>query len=496
MLKRLTGTVLMAAGELRAEAPETQRVRYAVMYGRKVSQQGECALQDIHLLGGWRVCSSFASRSTYFGQTSVQTANKRLAPVLARRYLDGEVLFNEPYRLRVQPGASTDLAVQLEMQAVAEADCLRLESLLPMATQPVSLHTPEEVAIAHLVAKATSEPVTVLFGRGQRLVAFVCEKGHVANRRTEAMPADEAARDTTLFRLSTAVSSGYVSPEADNAPKEVVLSIYMGELCAYALKGAAARDYASRELEKQIARCVTGGDALAHPEVFGLAHVPNRWNFLGPLQQQHARTWQMALPASALMGLVALGFAINVVADLANQPMSGSALAAKRQQTTAEHEALVKRIPDEKSLAAFKELSQLAQERHEQLRADRLLAWVSQQLPTGITITALQFYRADSGVVKGRSGTKNLGQDMLNKLKDIQPNIESKTEKKDPKSYEVVLALSLAGPYDVVETQAGEVIKNLSTKFNFEQSLLDFDATKNRAQLTSVLNTYAKEFQP
>ncbi len=495
MLKRFTGTVLVAVGGVRVEAPETQRVRYAVMYGRRVSQQGECALQDLHLLGGWRVSCSFASRSAFFGRTAMQAGNKRLFGVLARRHIDGEVLFNEPYRLRVHAGRLKDLTVAIEMQAVSESDCLRLESLLPMVSQPVGMHTTEEVAIAHLVAKVTADPVVVLFARSGRLVAFVCEKGEVANRRVESLPDDEATLDTTLYRLAASVGSGYVSAQSDD-PVDVSLRIYLGELCPYSLKGVAVRDYPSRQLEKQIAQCVDGGDALAYPELFGLAHVAKHWNFIIPVQQQRAKAWQIALPASAAMTCVAVGVSLNVMAGLTSQPMSSNDIALKRQGIMAEHAELSARLPEGQALENFKELSQLAVQRGQELRADHLLSWVSQELPVGITITGLQFYRVDVGDAGLRQSNKGRGQSMLAKLKELQPKNDLTKREKDPKSYQVVLELSLAGPYDVMEAQAAEVIQKLSPKFTFEQSLLDFDATKNRALLTSVLNTQAKEFQP
>lgn len=505
MLKRLSGTVLVSAGEQGTEAPEARRVRYAVMRGRRVARRGECAMTELQRLGGWDVRASFFSRSGYFERTQAQTANKRLAAVVARRFIDGEMLFNESYRLRLAAQPTGEHEFTLRLMAAAEIDCMRLEEALPLTTRPVSLASLEETAIAALIAKVTAEPVLTLFARGERFISFVAENGEVRQRRMENIPAGDMEAAAAAAQRAEVMTGGSIGAGmGGQAAKEIVLRIYLGDLRPLTAEGAPARDYPSREVEKKMAAQIQGGDALAEPELYGLRFVQRVWNFLEDEQAHRAVAWHIALPAAGLLtaggALLSLLFAIQLVSNSGE----ASQLERKRQDILAQRDALAKRTPKDKELASFKDLTELLKLRSEQVRVDRLLSWLSGQLPSGITIASVQVYgKGDTppDTKQGKPADSGKEQDLLSKLLPGNSAAQDKPAPKanakavlEPGVYTMHLELTVPGTYDTVESQAAETIRRLSTKLVFEKSHLDYDASKNRAKLVSDITVHAEDF--
>lgn len=502
MLKRLSGTVLVSAGEQGGEAPEARRVRYAVMSGRKVERRGECAMSELQRLGGWDLRASFFSRGAYFERTQAQTENKRLANVVARRFIDGEMLFNEAYRLRLTTHLAGEHDVTLKLMAAAEIDCLRLEEGLPLPTRPVSLAALEEAAIAALIAKATREPVLALFARGERFVSFVAENGEVRQRRMESLPAgDLEAAAAAVQRAEVMAAGGLASGMGGQPGKEVALRAYLGDLRPLAAQGAQARDYSSREVEKRIAALIQGGDALAEPELYGLSYVRRAWNFLEDAQTRKAIAWHVALPTAAVLLGGTLLFGLLFALEAVQNAGRAGQIEQERQKVLAERDALVKRVPNPRELERFKDFTELLKRRSEQVRADRLLAWISHELPGGIAISSLQLYAQGDAPPEAKqqsAGGENKGLDMLARFMSSPPKEKPAQETKvaaEPGVYTLSLELTLPGSYDMVERQAAEVIRRLSPKLGFVRAHLDFDAARNRARLISQLTARAEDFR-
>jgi len=509
MLKRLSATVLVSAGEPGAEAPEARRVRYAILNGRKVKRHGECTLLQLQGLGGRDFRASFFSRSGYFGRSQAQTENTRLANVVARRFIDAEMLFTEPYRLRLTTHLVSENEVLLKLMAAAEIDCLRVEDFLPLDTNPVSLATLEEVAIAALVAKVTIEPVLVSFARAERFLSLVVENGEVRQRRLENInPGDMAAAEAAAQRAEMMVGSELAGEIAvgGGSAKEVAIKIYMGDLRPLAASANAARDYASREVEKKIAAQIQGADALFEPELFGLSFVARKWNFLEDEQVHKAFAWQAAFPVSMLLcgGAVALGLMAS--ADMvSNSGVSGQVEAEYTRQVAA-RDALTQRIPKDQELSRFKNLTDLLKQRSDQVRVDRLLSWMTQELPPGITISSIQMYRegdvapelpSQPGVTSGGEDvlTKFFGTNAPNKDAAADKNQSKKAAKGPTDKYVVRLELNLPGTYSTVEEMAANTIRRLSPKLSFVRSHLSYDAEKDRARLVSELSARAEDFR-
>lgn len=485
MFKRMTATVLVSVGESGGESLEARRVRYAILKGRRVVSEAECEVHELARLGGWQMRASFFSRGAYFDRTPSQTDNPRLAAVVARRFIDGEMLFSEAYRLRLQVVTAGETDFNLRLAACAEIDCMRIEEGLPLDSQPVRLASLEESAIAALVANATSDPVQVYFARGERFVYFVAEAGEVRQRRLDFLPADEDGIKDALQRAELALSGGGGWGLSDAAERNP-LRVYLGDLAKRSASPEAQRDSASRSIERQLAALINGGDVLARPELYGLLWVKNRWNMLENAQVQRAVAWQAALPASLALGgasLVLAGLAVShgiENAGLARQ------LESERAQIVRDRDALMGRIPDKTVQASFSEFFGLLQQRNQQVRVDRLLSWVTQELPPGVVIRSVSIRPAGSEpgaaeprlVPVGGSGARpDKGGEAANGEHRVQ------------------LALTVPGSYESVEAQAGEVLKRLSAKLRFGKSNLNYESGQDRAVLTTELFARSEDFK-
>lgn len=499
MLERLTGTLLVAAGEPVAEA-ESGLLRYCLMAGRRVLRRGEVEAGRLSGLGGYDLRASFFDRSAYFGRVASQTANARLAGVVARRFVDGELLFNEPYRLRLAIHPTGEHDFQLRLVAASELACVRLEDLLPLETRPVSTAALEETAIAALVARVTPAPALVLFARDQRFLAFVAEAGEVRQRSVEMLfQADDMAAAQDAANRAEAMLAGS-GDSALGAP----LKLYLGALRPLAGAGAAQRDFASRELEKKLAALVQGGDALAEPELFGLNFVARRWNLLEAEQVGRAWAWKAALPVTALMAggsllLAGLGLAVAYENGSVSRQIEAqqAAVAVSRAE-------LVQRIPADQEVARIKELTELLQQREQQVRIDHLLSWLTRQIPPGASVAALHLFPpGETPPEVSRPRNENgAGQDLLSRLfaRDPAPApgaapVPVARPVARPGEYELTLELILPGSYEHSEALAAQVIGQLAARAHFKQSLLTYDAPLNRALLRSQLSVQAEDFR-
>lgn len=499
MLERLTGTLLVAFGEPGTADPEAHHVRYCLLAGRQVMSRGETTAARLAALGGYDVRASFFDRSAYFDRATAQTANARLAAVVARRHIDGEMLFNESYRLRLAMAPSGEMDVTLKMAVATELACARLEDALPLASRPVSLVTMEETAIAALVARVTETPALVCFARGERFLAFVAEQGEVKLRRTETLPAgDQAAAQDAADRADAGLSMGLNPVGASQAP---ALRLYLGDLRFLAAQAVAARDYASREVEKKIAGLFKGADVLAEPELFGLRFARRHWNMLEPAQTWNAMAWQIAVPTAAVLaGGAAVAGIFAAFAMLDNSRADSNIRLAQAKLNERKIE-LARLVPEESEMKQLADLTRLMQKRAEQVRVDRLLSWISHRLPDGVTIASMQVYPVGDAPPETprKADGSGSGQDIFAKLFPVktQPQAQSDRPAPTPKPglYEVSLELSLPGAYETVEAQAAQSIRHLAERLSFTASILDYDATASRARLVSRLTVSAEDFR-
>lgn len=508
MFERVTGTLLVAAGETAVDAA-AETVRYCLMAGRRVVRRGEVAPGRLAELGGYDIRASFFDRGGYFGRVASQTANARLAGVVARRFIDGEMLFNEPYRLRLSATPTGEHDFQLRMVAASELACVRLEDLLPLQDRPVSTAALEEVAIAALVARVTMTQVMVAFARGSRFMAFLAEGGEVKSRSVEALYSDDPAAaidaanraEAMLLGGNSALGGGSSTPP---------LKIYLGDLRSLAAEPAALRDVASREIEKRIAALVQGGDALLEPELYGLKYVAYRWNLLEPEQAQRAWAWKIAVPTVGAMLATTVAFAgLATLLHMGNR-YTEKANALQQSELDAQRGKLVARVPPEQDVRRIKDLTDLLRQRDQQVRVDHLLSWLTHQVPQGASVAALHVFpvgETPPEVVRPKAEGMG-GVDLLSRLfmKDDaatpqaqalpQPaaTLPVRGAKAKEGEYELTVDLVLPGTYERGESLAAEIIRRLAAKGSFKLGTLTYDAEQNRSVLHTQMTVLAEDF--
>ena len=492
MLERLTGALLVALNEPAADA-ETQVARWALVSGRRCVARGECPAARLARLGGLEVRASFFDRAAHFDRIVSQTTNPRLAQVFVRRHIDGQMLFNESYRLRTKLIPLGEADVVVRALAAAELACARASDALPLATRPVGLMTLEEAAMAALAARATAEPLLVCHARGDRFVAFLAEAGELRMRRVEYATAGDLGALTEAVERSTAQFSSGGVPEP-------AARLLLGDLRPLAKEERYQRDHASREVERKIAALVTGADALAEPELFGLRYVRAHWNLLEPAQARSALAWKAALPAAGLL-LAGAAFAGVLGGFSAAENASLAArLAAQRADVERERAALAQRVPDEADSRRLAEFANLMQQRGEQVRVDRLLSWLTHELPAGAVVESLAVYPQDEAPPESVRAAEGGGDDLLARIFGRQrtpataapkPAVPAKA---GPGQYRARIELSFPGSYEAVERAAGETVKRLADRLAFEMAVLDYDAPRGRARFIAEARLAAREF--
>ncbi|MCX8086379.1 MAG: hypothetical protein N3C63_05680 [Rhodocyclaceae bacterium] len=496
MLERWTGRLLVALDEPAADA-ETQKARWALLSGRRCVARGEGPAARLAALGGLELLASFFDRSAHFDRIVAQTANPRLAQVFARRHIDGQMLFNESYRLRTRLIPLGEADIVLRTLATTELACARAADALPLATRPVRLAALEETALAALAAKATSEPALVCFARGERFVAFLAEAGDVRGRQLAVVPPGDAAeQEAAVGRAAAAFGGGTGLPEP-------AVTLLFGDLTGLAKQPQFARDVASREVEKKIAALVAGANALAEPELFGLPFVRREWNLLEPAQAAGALAWKLALPAAGL--LVAGAAFAGLLGGFQAIDNAATAARLQEQRATLERERgdLVKRIPDEKESRRLAEFAELMKKRDEQVRADRLLAWLTTRLPEGAVVESVTLYPFGEKPPEAAQGPgAKGGEDILARIfgrdKAAEPKAqpEKASAKNDAGRYAMRLVVSLPGGYEEVEPKAAATVRALAEGLSFEQAVLDYDAKETRARFHLAASLTARSFAP
>lgn len=492
MLERLTGTLLVALDEPAADA-ETQVARWALVSGRRCVARGECPAARLARLGGLEIRASFFDRAAHFDRIVSQTTNPRLAQVFVRRHIDGQMLFNESYRLRTKLIPLGEADVVVRALAATELSCARAADALPLATRPVGLMTLEEAALAALAARATTEPLLVCHARGNRFVAFLAEAGEVRMRRVEYVTAGDLLALADAVERSSAQFSGTGIPEA-------AARLLLGELRPLAKEERYQRDHASREVERKIAALVSGADALAEPELFGLRYVRSHWNLLEPAQARGALAWKAALPAAGLMvagaafaGMLG-GFAAADNASLAAR------LAEQRAGIERERAELMTRVPDETESRRLSDFANLMKQRGEQVRVDRLLSWLTHELPAGAVVETFAVYPQGEAPPESVRAAEGGGEDLLARIfgrKEAPAASAPKPAvpvKADPGQYRARIELSFPGGYEAVERAAGETLKRLAGRLDFEMAVLDYDAPRGRARFVAEARLAAREF--
>lgn len=439
-------------------------VRHAVVNGRRILATGEGVPSGS--AGPARV--SLFSMESYFEQVDLAAASEKLLPLVARRHVDSELVFDDAsYRLRARGKSKHERTIAADIAAMPEHDLEAAVSMLPLRRRPCLNMAPLELAIAALVAKATAEPVLVFWEKGGVLISLLVEAGMVQTRMRERVT--DESREAIISRAEASLRS---SANRSNGNRDVFLALYTGDLRD---RMPEERDKAVQALEKKLAalyrggRKVPGDSVLRDPELYGLPLVAEDWSFAEADYRAQVTAWRYARPAAAMAALA--GVLIASYGGI--QHLQALNIGADFEQRRAELNASLaefERIrPSDEAMASVRSRLQVQQQSLSEVRLDRMLDWLTHLVPEGVVIRALEMApvplprQQSAGSLPTRYLT---GQ----------------------KPFEVKMEIMLAEiALDAAEASAAEVVRRLSQRLHMVDSRLEVPAPEPGVRRNVVL---------
>lgn len=383
------------------------RARYAVLKGRTVQAEGECALTDLPASGAVR--AAFLARGSYFDRVDAEVRSAKMLPFQARRLVDGALAFNEPFRVRC---AARDLGngrKRLDLLAVAEAEYAAAHDSLATRAAACERLAPVEAAIAALVAQETPEPAAVLWQRGANLLGLLVENGAVLTKVLDRAVGGETADavEGQAGRLERMRGSLRTAARRTFPDREISLHLALGELAGKPEARGEKDGAASSALETRLARRFTGGQpnaALQWPEVYGLLTLANDFSLLEPERQQRAWAEKAALALGAVIFTGTAAATATAAFSHAEWQRLATEYDTRRGKVEAENAALKPRLPDPAQLAVVSQQVGIEGGAAD-FRIDSLLAWISEITPRGAIIRKLEAGAKPGGAPAAPAGT-------------------------------------------------------------------------------------------
>jgi hypothetical protein len=462
----MTGSLLSKKEVLLAAVPgedgETA-VHYVSVSGRRILSIGEGV--PARIAEPTRV--SVFSLDSYFEQVDLSAASIKLLPLVARRHVDAELVFDDAsYRLRARSRSRRERTISADIAAMPEHDLDAVVSMLPMQQRPCLQMVPLELAIAGLVGKATAEPVMVFWEKGGVLISLLVAGGMVLARMRERVTEDN--REVIISRAEAGLRA---SANRSGENRDIVLTLYTGDLTGRAQD---TREKAVLLLEKKLTRLYRGGkkipqDAvLRYPELYGLPFVEQDWNFLEAEYRTQVQSWRYARPAAAVAGVA--GILIGLYGGV--QHLQAIAIASDFDQRRAELSASLAEFermrPSDDAMASVRSRLHVQTQSMSEVRLDRMLDWLTHLVPEGMAISALEM----APVPLPRQRTA------------VAPNPYPPGQKPFDIKMEIVLAETAL---DAAEASAAEVVRRLSQRLHMVDSRLQVPAPEPGVRRNVVL---------
>jgi hypothetical protein len=218
-------------------------LRYASVSGRRIVAVGE----GVPSRTAEPTRASVFSLDSYFEQVDLSAASVKLLPLVARRHVDAELVFDDAsYRLRTRSRSRRERTIAADIAAMPEHDLDAAASMWPMRQRPCLQMVPLELAIAALVQKVTAEPVMVFWEKGGVLISLLVADGMVQTRMRERVTGDN--REVIISRAEAGLRT-IANRSGEN--REVSLSLYTGDLTGQSQE---PRGKADQALEDKLAR--------------------------------------------------------------------------------------------------------------------------------------------------------------------------------------------------------------------------------------------------
>jgi hypothetical protein len=438
-------------------------VRYAIVNGRRILATGEGL--PAHSGRATRAC--LFSLDSYFEQVDLAAASVKLLPLVARRHVDAELVFDDAsYRLRARSRSRRERTIDADIAALPEHDLEEAISMLPMQQQPCQQLVPLELSIAALVNKATPEPVMVFWEKGGMVVSLLVAGGMVRTRMRERVTDEN--RDVILGRAEAGLKSS-ANHAGDN--REVTLSLYLGELSGRKYE---TQEKAAVTLERKLARCFRGGrgvdgDAvLRDPELYGLQFVAESWNFLEVEYRTQVLAWRYAKPSAAMAAAAGVMIAIFGGVQHLQALNIASAFDRQRAELSAGMAEYQRIRPSDEVMAAVRSRLLVQEQSFSEVRLDRMLDWLTHLVPDGVVISALEM--APSPLPRQRTAMETPQYQPGHKPFDVK--------------MEIVLGETAL---DAAEATAAEVVRRLSQRLHMVDSRLQVQAPEPGVRRNVVL---------
>ena len=437
-------------------------VRYAGVAGRRILKSGNGT--PAHLSGPARI--SIFSLESYFEHVDLAASSPKLLPLVARRHVDAELVFDDSYRLRVRSRAKRERSIAADIAAIPERDLDAVTPLLPVRDRPCRQMVPLELAIAALVRRATAEPVIVFWEKGGTLLSLLTADGMVLARMRERV--SDENRDAIIGRAEASLRNS-ANHYADN--RGVAAVVYTGDLSG---RGREDREKAALAFEERlckfyrVAKDMPGDAVLRDPELYGLPFVDENWSFFEQGYRDQVRSWRISRPVAALAGLAGVAFAL-VGGFQHLQALAAASDFDDRRARLGETLAEIDRVrPSEEAMETVRNRLQIQKESLSEVRLDRMLEWLTHLVPDGVTIRALQVEPAPPPRARGREPATTYGPGQ--------------------KPFVVKMEIMLAETtFDAAEASSADVVRRLSQRLQMVDSRLDVPAPEPGVRRNVVL---------
>jgi len=442
-------------------------LHYARVDGRRILKLGEG--EPAGYSGAMR--TAVFSPTSYFERVELAAPSTKLLPLVARRHLDAELVFDEAYRLRARRHVRHERTITADLAAMSELDLDAATAMLPLAEKPCLQMVPVELAIAALVRKATSEPVIVFWEKGGVLLSLLTADGMIEARNRENV--NDENRDVVIARAEASLRA---SARQHGEGREIFITLYMGELRGQVME---LREEAVEVFEKKLAKLYRGRKGiqpdiiLRSPELFGLPFIDEDWNFSSKSYQEQVQAWRYAKPAAAVAGMVGIAFAL--VGGVQHvQALSIASDFDVRQTMLRQTNVEIGRIlPSEQAMAMVRSGLQVQVQSLNEVRLDYMLDWLSNLLPKGLIIRSLVVEPEPPP----RQGRK-------------VPKFNYKTGQKPfLVNMEIILAET---SLDAAEASSAEFVRRLSSRLDIMESHLAVPAPEPGVARNVVLVVNAK----
>lgn len=371
----------------------THPVRYVVLNGREVLQQGQGPVDELHKLKSGSIRLSLDSPANVTERVRLRALARRFVPVLVQRHLADSGVFTERFRFRSSVAWLRQGEAEADVLAMLEDDAELAQELMPAQDRPLTHLVTAEAAVAAFIKAATRAPVLVHWWHQGGLRSLGVRDGHVIWQRMQ--PSIHGRADTPPEGWRTLLeAAGSTAPLEFSGAHVHVVRLGAGP---WAASGEWATN-GSRDITQRLASIFHGvpaSDVLAQPELFGLMYVQRAQSLIVNGYRQRVTAWHWAPSVSALAALVG---AVSLGTGIWWHAQAGREQAMLQIDTTtlaAQAQTLQQLRPPAEAVTALRSAAWRETALGANLRTDHFLRELLAQIPRGAQVQRLSMQRND-----------------------------------------------------------------------------------------------------